>query len=143
MKRHQAILVTSVCSLFLFALTVSMTTLAAGQARSAKSANIAGVWEAKTPDGASMLLLNADGSGEFNGKELRWTFNQNILSLSFQGDATYMYETKLTGNSLTVNSADLPQLLHFTRSGSGGAAQPGNPLAGGGSARRRSGSSRQ
>ena len=134
MKRHRAVSLVLVCSV-LFVMAVVRPKLASGQSRSGKSANIAGVWEAKTADGASMLLLNADGSGEFNGKELRWTFNQNILSLSFQGDATYMYEATLSGNSLTVNSADLPQLLHFTRSGSGAATQPGNPLAGGGSAR--------
>jgi hypothetical protein len=78
----------------------------------------------------STLLLNADGSGEFNGKELQWTFNQNVLNLSFQGDATYMYETVLTGNSLTVKSADLKQPITFTRSGSA-AAEPAKPAGGG------------
>lgn len=81
-----------------------------------------------------MLLLNADGSGEFNGKELRWTFSQNVLSLKFQGGTTYMYETALAANSLVVNSADLKQPIKFTRSGSAApeAASPATSRRGGG-----------
>lgn len=130
MKRHREVGLALVCSVLL-TLCVWSRTLAAGQARSGKPAGIVGVWEAKTADGASILLLNADGSGEFNGKELQWTFNQNILSLSFPGDATYMYEAALAANSLVVNSADLKQPIKFTRSGSAAASEPANPLAGG------------
>ncbi len=131
LKRHQCILAASACSVFLLALTLGMTVPASGQARSGKSANIAGVWESKTAQGVSTLLLNADGSGEFNGKELQWTFNQNILSLSFKGGSTYMYETVFAGNNLTVKSADLKQPISFTRAGSPGAA-PAKPAASGG-----------
>ena len=131
MKRHRAVGLALVCSVLL-TLCVSSHMLAGGQARSGKPASIVGVWEAKTADGPSMLLLNADGSGEFNGKELQWKFNQNILSLSFPGDATYLYEAALAANSLVVNSADLKQPIKFTRSGSAAASEPANPLAGGG-----------
>lgn len=131
MKRHRVVGLALVCSVVLI-WNASSRTFAAAQAQRGKSANIAGVWESKTAQGNSVLLLNADGSGEFNGKELQWTFSQNVLNLSFQGGSTYMYETVLAGNSLTVNSADLKQPIHFTRSGSAPAAEPANPPAGGG-----------
>ncbi|MBI4167172.1 MAG: hypothetical protein HY508_15710 [Acidobacteria bacterium] len=115
----------------LLALGVSTQTLVAGQARSGKSGNIAGVWESKTEQGGSTLLLNADGSGEVNGKELHWTYNQGILSLSLEGGSTIMYEAVLAGNSLSVKSADMTQPKVFTRLGSA-AAEPAKPASGGG-----------
>jgi hypothetical protein len=113
-------------------LCIATSALGVGPQRSASAKNVAGVWESKTAEGNSVLMLNADGSGEFNGKELQWTFNQNVLSLSFQGGSTYLYETVLAGNNLTVNSADLKQPIRFTRSGSCGGAEQANPMAGGG-----------
>ena len=127
--RHHAVLVATFGFLFL---VFGAAPPATGQQRSASPKSIAGVWESKTAQGVSTMLLNADGSGEFNGKELQWTLSQNVLSLSFRGGSTYMYETVLAGNNLTVNSADLKQPMRFTRSGSAAPAESPNPLEGGG-----------
>ncbi len=131
MKRHRTVLMASVCAVSLV-ISFLATNVARGQQRAAGSPKIVGVWESKSADGVSMLLINADGSGEFNGKELRWTFSQNILSLKFQGGTTYMYEAALAANSLVVNSADLLQPIKFTRMGSvapGPAAPPAGPAS--------------
>jgi len=119
--------VASLCA-SLFLMSANPWVLAAGQpgnpAQTGQAANIAGMWESKSSQGVSTLLLNADGSGEFNGKELSWTLAQNILSLTFQGGAAFKYKVSLAGNTLTVSSPDLKEPLTFTRSGSGKSEKP-------------------
>ena len=122
MKQRRAILVASLCA-SLFLIIATHRVFAAGQpgnpAQNGKVASIVGIWESKSSQGTSTLLLNADGSGEFNGKELGWALAQNILSLTFQGGGVFKYKASLTGNTLTVSSPDLKEPLTFTRSGSG------------------------
>jgi hypothetical protein len=116
---------TFVCS----ALVLTASVLAAAPQRALSAKNITGVWETRSHHSNSVLILNADGSGEFNGKELQWKVSGSTLSLTFQGGATYSYSIVLAGNSLTVSSPDLKQPLQFTRSGSDAPAAPANPLA--------------
>jgi hypothetical protein len=110
----------SVCTALLILVT-AVTNPGAAQTRSQSSKSnlnkITGVWEVQTAKGSFTLLLNADGSGEFNGEEIHWTYSQNVLSITDQ-EGTVMYNAALTSNSLTISGGNLQTPVTFRRSGS-------------------------
>lgn len=87
---------------------------------------IHGVWQ-NTSNGQQMtLILNADGSGEFDGSEIKFTAQANKLSISADGKTTN-YTYILQGNSLTVSGGDIEGKVVFTRSGA--ATEAATPTA--------------
>ena len=84
---------------------------------------IHGVWQ-NTSNGQQMtLILNTDGSGEFDGSEIKFTTQTNKLSIVADGKTTN-YTYALQGNSLTISGGDIDGKVVFTRSGATPEASP-------------------
>lgn len=63
------------------------------------------------------LMLNTDGSGEFDGEPIRFSTQGDKLSVTQNGVSnTYTYV--LSGNFLKLSGGDLDQAITFTRQGS-------------------------
>lgn len=77
---------------------------------------IHGVWQNSQFGYQMTLMLNADGSGEFDGEMIRYTYQGTKLSL-LQGGQTTVYSCALQENSLTLSGGDLDQPVTFTRNG--------------------------
>ncbi len=71
------------------------------------------------------LILNTDGSGEFDGESIRFAAQVNTLAIT-QNGATTRYTFALAGNTLTLSGGDLDGSVAFTRGGTAPAqvAQP-------------------
>jgi len=99
-----AVVAMSVC-LCLFLVSATRSAFGAGQSRSGaasrKASDISGVWEAKTPQGVSTLLLNADGSAIFNGINCRYSTQGGVLTIS-GADGDFPLSYTLTGDTLTL-----------------------------------------
>lgn len=89
---------------------------------------IYGIWQNSQFGYQMTLMLNADGSGEFDGEMIRFTYQGAKLSL-VQGGQTTVYSCTLQENSLTLSGGDLDQPVTFTRNGSGIQEQPQNVSA--------------
>ena len=78
---------------------------------------ITGIWQNNQFGTQMTLMLNADGSGEFDGESIRYTTLENTLSISLGGTTTkYVYT--LQGNILTLSGGDLNGQVQFSRNGS-------------------------
>jgi len=79
-----------------------------------------------------MLKLRPDGTGTFADEEVRWTFQQEILSLAKVNGATYRYHVAMGATSMTLTSSGLsqPVIFHRVPSGSPGVAAPSQGPAG-------------
>jgi len=100
----------------------------AADAPSTASSGPAGAWEMRTPSGVMTMVLNEDGSGNFNGDAGKWKFERGILMVS-GGTTTYMFNASITPTTMTLTNATLPQPLVFTRAGApaGKAAASASP----------------
>ena len=78
---------------------------------------IHGLWQNSQFGYQMTLLLNADGSGEFDGEMIKFTTEGSKLSIIQQGQAT-VYTFNLQGNSLNLSGGDLEKAITFTRGGS-------------------------
>lgn len=76
---------------------------------------IYGVWQTNSGGQQTTLILNADGRGEFDGSEIRFTAQTNKLSITANG-VTTGYTYVLQNNSLTVSGGDIEGKVVFTRS---------------------------
>jgi hypothetical protein len=77
---------------------------------------ISGIWQ-NTQFGYQMtLMLNEDGDGEFDGEEIKYTYQGNKLSISENGGIT-VYNCVLQGNTLSLSGGDLDGTITFNRSG--------------------------
>jgi hypothetical protein len=77
---------------------------------------IFGVWQNSQFGYQMTLLLNADGSGEFDGEMIKFNNQGTKLSI-MQGGETTVYSYALQENSLTLSGGDLDQAITFKRSG--------------------------
>jgi hypothetical protein len=74
------------------------------------------------------LMLNADGSGEFDGDAIRFSTQGDKLTVTQNGTSnTYTYI--LSGNSLKLSGGDLDQPITFTRQGATTPNQAVEPAA--------------
>lgn len=95
---------------------------------------IYGIWQNSQFGYQMTLMLNADGSGEFDGEMIKFTTQNNQLSLTQAGQTT-VYTYSLQGNALTLSGGDLDGSVTFTRSDGktqqepqvGGTQQMANP----------------
>ena len=83
----------------------------------AQQSTLLGTWVNSDFGFEMTLLLNADGSGEFDGERLTYTINGPTLAVN-QFGAINNYTFVLAGNKLTLSGADIEQPITFTRSGS-------------------------
>lgn len=74
-----------------------------------------GIWEMEGKTGAVRMDLRPDGSGVFAGENVRWQFNQGVLSIARENGTTYMYNATLAPDSITLSSAGLGRPVTFRR----------------------------
>lgn len=77
---------------------------------------IYGIWQNSTFGYQMTLILNPDGSGEFDGEGIRFTTSSNILRLAANGITT-SYTYTLTSNTLNLSGGDLDGPILFNRNG--------------------------
>lgn len=101
-----------------FLLYIFLLPLLAGAQIGAKTqqGKIHGIWQNSQFGYQMTLMLNEDGSGEFDGEAIRYTHQGSRLSL-VQGGQTTLYSCMLQENSLTLSGGDLDQPVTFTRNG--------------------------
>jgi hypothetical protein len=76
---------------------------------------IHGLWQNSQFGYQMTLILNADGSGEFDGEMIKFTSQGTKLSI-VQGNQSTVYSYTLQGNSLALSGGDLEGVITFTRS---------------------------
>ena len=98
--------------------------LASGSWASAQQSSLAGTWVGKVQGyGVEMrLVLNADGSADYEGVLGKWRVQGNKLLLT-EGGETVAYNFALQGSQLTLSGGDLMAPMVMTRAGGGGAAR--------------------
>ncbi|MBY0434971.1 MAG: hypothetical protein K2U26_12750 [Cyclobacteriaceae bacterium] len=89
----------------------------------AQQQKIFGVWQNNQFGYQMTLLLNADGTGEFDGEAIQFSTTGKSLIITL-GGATTNYTYALQGNSLTLSGGDLDGQVTFTQSGEGAASTP-------------------
>jgi hypothetical protein len=102
---------------FIFYILLFLPLLAGAQiGAKTQQGKLYGIWQ-NTQFGYQMtLMLNADGTGEFDGEVIRFTNQGTKLSLMQNGQTTN-YSYTLQENSLTLSGGDLDQSITFTRNG--------------------------
>lgn len=81
-----------------------------------QQAKITGIWQNSQFGYQMTLMLNPDGSGEFDGESITYTTSANKLSITQVGQVT-AYTFALQGNSLTLSGGDLDDKVTFTKAG--------------------------
>lgn len=77
---------------------------------------IFGLWQNSQFGYQMTLMLNENGTGEFDGETIKFTTTANKLSISQAGQTTtYTYSQQ--ANSLTLSGGDLDAAIIFTRAG--------------------------
>ena len=103
----------------MLALVISLSCIALEAQIGAKiqqRTNIVGTWENNDNGCANTLILNADGTGEFNGDVLTYKAQASNLQLKMSGTTTD-YSFQLKNNKLTLSGGDLAAAMIFTRGG--------------------------
>jgi hypothetical protein len=104
----------------------------------AQPGKIQGVWQNDSFGYQMTLLLNADGTGEFDGDAIRYTAKDGKFVMTIVAEAqTTTYTYSLQANALTMSGGDLDAPVTFNRNGSGAEqstattnAQPATPNGG-------------
>lgn len=94
----------------------------------AKATGPLGTWETPGPNGMVQLVLKPDGSGTFGSGQIRWSFNQNALSLTGPNGRTITYNTSLSPDSMTLSGGGLDSPATFRRVGA--SAEAGSEAGG-------------
>ncbi len=102
-------------SIFFLAFLLPITLLAQIGAKT-QQAKITGFWQNSQFGYQMTLMLNPDGSGEFDGESITYTTSANKLSITQVGQVT-AYTFILQGNSLTLSGGDLDDKVTFTKAG--------------------------
>ena len=97
--------------------------LSAGAQIGAKTqqGKIQGLWQNSSFGYQMTLILNADGTGEFDGDAIKYVAKDNKFTMTIVAEAeTTIYNYNLQGNSLTISGGDLEEPITFTRKGAVG-----------------------
>ena len=79
-------------------------------------AHVPGIWQNNTFGYQMTLMLNPDGTGEFDGETIRYMLHGNHLNMIIEGQSiTYSYA--LSGNNLNLSGGDLDGTISFTKAG--------------------------
>lgn len=70
-----------------------------------------------------ILMLNADGSGEFDGEDIQYTAEGNKLKI-VQDGIPVVYTFSIQGNSLTLSGGDLDDSITFKKAGGNATSEP-------------------
>ncbi len=98
-------------------LLISIAGVAQIGAKVQQQSKIYGLWQNSQFGYQMTLMLNTDGSGEFDGEMIKFTAQANKLSI-VQAGATTIYTYTLNGNSLSLSGGDLEGTITFSRQGS-------------------------
>ncbi|HRJ31525.1 MAG TPA: hypothetical protein PLV21_12140 [Cyclobacteriaceae bacterium] len=110
---------------FLFLLLHPIIIRAQIGAKAQQGSGIQGIWT-NTQFGYQMtLMLNADGSGEFDGEPMKYTVAGTKLTLNLSGVST-QYNFTQQGNSLTLSGGDIDGSIVFSRAGAVNTAPSSN-----------------
>jgi len=85
-------------------------------AKAQQGGKLTGIWQNNQFGYQMTLILNADGSGEFDGEMIKYTTQANKLSLMQDGQTT-VYTYVLQSNNLTLSGGDLDGNIVFTKGG--------------------------
>jgi hypothetical protein len=89
-----------------------------------------GRWEFKTDKASLLMTLDPDGTGAFNGKPMKWTLKDGVLTTAI-GDQSMQYKTSIAGDTLKLTmpggAGDNSIAFARVKSGAGGGDRP-NPL---------------
>lgn len=97
-------------------LPLSVLLVLAGVTLAMAQPNVTGIWQNSDFGYQMTLMLNADGSGEFDGETIRYTLQGNRLNMSIAGESiTYVYA--ISGNTLNLSGGDLDAPIAFRKSG--------------------------
>jgi hypothetical protein len=77
---------------------------------------IHGIWQNNDFGYQMTLMLNTDGTGEFDGEPIQFSTQGNKLSVTAEGITTN-YSYTLQGNALTLSGGDLEQAITFKKQG--------------------------
>jgi hypothetical protein len=80
----------------------------------APKANLYGLWQNSQFGFQMTMMLNEDGTGEFDAEMISFKTQGNKLIVNQAGETTY-YTYTLQPNALTLTGGDLPEPLTFTR----------------------------
>lgn len=93
-----------------------------------QQSKIQGTWFNNSFGYQMTLILNADGSGEFDGEAIKYTTKDNKFNMTIVAEAqTIIYNYNLQGKSLTMSDGDLETPVTFTREGTS-SEQPGTAV---------------
>ena len=95
--------------------------LSLGQALPEKG--LSGVWQNNSFGYQMVLLLQPDGTGEFDGETLTYALAPGRLSITI-GSTTTVYSFSQQGNTLTLSGGDLQGAVVFARDGTPASAMP-------------------
>ena len=98
-------------------LLISIPSIAQIGAKVQQQSKIYGLWQNSQFGYQMTLMLNPDGSGEFDGEMIKFTTQANKLSI-VQAGVTTIYTYTLNGNSLSLSGGDLEGTIAFSRKGS-------------------------
>lgn len=100
----------TLCSALACLLTFSVNAQIGTKAKT----SLTGIWYNSDFGYQMTLMLNPDGTGEFDGETMRYKTTGNTLQLNIAG-ATTSYNYELQGNSLNLSGGDLDAPITFTR----------------------------
>ncbi len=100
----------------LILLLISLPGIAQIGAKAHQQSKIYGLWQNSQFGYQMTLMLNADGSGEFDGEMIKFVTVGNALSIT-QNGVTTKYNFNLQGNSLALSGGDLEGTVNFSRNG--------------------------
>ncbi len=110
---------------FLFLLLQPIMLFAQIGAKAQQGSGLHGIWTNNQFGYQMTLMLNADGSGEFDGEAMKYTVAGNKLTLNLSGVAT-QYNFTQQGNSLTLSGGDIDGSIVFSKAGTEKAAPSSN-----------------
>jgi hypothetical protein len=98
-------------------LTIALTsTVALGASAQGNLPDLAGTWQAETPEGVQRLVVRADSSLSFGEELVRWRLTADTVYLALGGDWVG-YRYTVHGSTLTLSGGDLLDPLTLRRIG--------------------------
>lgn len=101
---------------FLFLILNPIISPAQIGAKAQQGSGIQGIWTNSQFGYQMTLMLNADGSGEFDGEPMKYTVAGSKLTLNLSGVST-QYNYTQQGNSLTLSGGDIDGSIVFSKAG--------------------------
>ncbi len=106
----------------IFLLCTAFVTQAQIGTKVQQQGKVYGLWQNSEFGYDMTLILNQDGSGEFDGEAIRFAEKGSILAI-ISGDKTTNYNFNLKGDAMTLSGGDLEKPITFSRKGKESSSQ--------------------